>query len=224
MQSKDLTNLKKLEQTVATLRSPDGCPWDREQTHLSLTRHLIAECSELLEAIDREDLEHMREELGDVLLQVVLHAQIAREAGEFDLDEVAGAINAKLIRRHPHVFGDEETRRRLDTSEKVLVEWEKIKAAEKRENGQAPTGKKFKELPPMLPALLYAYEMCKQAEKHGVPMEDTVDRAAVRAKAESLDEENLGLELLEWVMAARSRGLDPEAALRRAASRWLERA
>ena len=100
-----MSALDDLRRTVARLRAPDGCPWDREQTHQTLTRCLIDECSELLDAIDRLDLPHMREELGDVLVQIVFHAQLAAERGEFDFDDVAREINEKLVRRHPHVFG-----------------------------------------------------------------------------------------------------------------------
>lgn len=210
-----MTKLKALEKTVATLRSPEGCPWDREQTHQSLARHLIDECSELLDTIDRLDMEHMREELGDVLLQVVLHAQMAREAGHFDLEAVAGEINDKLIRRHPHVFGDAETRERLNTSDKVLVEWEKIKKEEKTEKGQVEQTL-FKSLPPQLPALLYAYDVYKQIERMELPQEGYFSEARIAEKAEGLTEARLGEELLEWVAASRRAGLDPEAALRRA--------
>lgn len=209
-----MSQLKALEKTVATLRSPEGCPWDREQTHQSLTRHLIDECSELLDTIDRLDMDHMREELGDVLLQVVLHAQIAREAGHFDLEAVANEINEKLIRRHPHVFGDEETRERLNTSDKVLVEWERIKRQEKADRGK-PEKTLFKELPPQLPSLLYCYDFLKQVERKNLATDSHLNEEAVRAKAEELTEESLGRELLEWTAAARKAGLDPEAALRR---------
>jgi len=109
-----------LRRTMTRLRAPDGCPWDREQTHQTLARCLIDECSELLDTIDRNDLPHMREELGDVLIQVVFHAQLAAERGDFDFDDVAREINEKLVRRHPHVFGTGK----LDTSEQVLAQWE----------------------------------------------------------------------------------------------------
>ena len=113
---------------MARLRGPDGCPWDREQTHQTLCEPLIDETAELLDTIDRNDLEHMCEELGDVLLQVVFHAQLADERGEFNFDDVARGINDKLVRRHPHVFGDID----LQDSEAVLHQWEQIKAAEKK--------------------------------------------------------------------------------------------
>ena len=137
-----------LRATMARLRGPGGCPWDQEQTHASLVRCLIDEASELIDTIDRGDYPHMREELGDVLIQVVFHACIAEERGQFNFDDVAREINDKLIRRHPHVFGSG----RLETSEQVIAEWEKSKATEKK-NGPTASGV-FKELPPRLPALM----------------------------------------------------------------------
>ena len=128
-----MSAIDELRRTMARLRAPDGCPWDQEQTHASLVRCLIDEVSELIDTIDRGDHAHMREELGDVLIQVVFHAQIAAEQGLFDFDDVARDINDKLVRRHPHVFGA----MRLNTSEQVITEWEKIKATE-RKHGPAP--------------------------------------------------------------------------------------
>src|ERR1051326_6569515 len=116
-----MSALADLRQTIARLRGPGGCPWDQEQTHASLVRCLIDEASELIDTIDRGDFPHMREELGDVLIQVVFHAQLAEEAGHFDLEDVAREVNEKLIRRHPHVFGDNKLR----TSDEVLVQWER---------------------------------------------------------------------------------------------------
>src|SRR5471030_3287646 len=145
-----------LRQTIARLRGPGGCPWDQEQTHASLVRCLIDEVSELIDTIDRMDLPHMREELGDVLIQVVFHAQLAAERGDFDFDDVAREINEKLVRRHPHVFGTGK----LDTSEQVLAQWEIIKAQEKK-NGPAQKGNVFKDLPPRLPALMFAEAVWK---------------------------------------------------------------
>ena len=114
---------------MAQLRSPEGCPWDKEQTHQTLTRCLIEEVSETLEAIDDEDMELLEEELGDLLLQVVFHAQIAKENGSFDMEDVARGISDKLIRRHPHVFGDEKGT--IKKSEQVVDRWEQVKAEEK---------------------------------------------------------------------------------------------
>lgn len=209
-----MSAIEDLLQTMARLRAPDGCPWDQEQTHASLVRCLIDEVSELIDTIDRGDYPHMREELGDVLIQVVFHAQIAKEKGLFDFEDVAREINEKLVRRHPHVFGNGK----LNTSEQVIAEWEKIKATEKK-NGPAPQGAGvFKELPPRLPALMFAEAVWKQIEKKQLPAEGIVDRPRVQALGEELDEATLGRMLFELTAAARAKGLDPEGALRLHAS------
>lgn len=206
-----------LKATMARLRAPDGCPWDREQSHASLVRCLIDEISELIDTIDRNDYPHMREELGDVLIQIVFHAQIAAEQGRFTFDDVAREINEKLVRRHPHVFGTGK----LETSEQVITEWEKIKATEKK-NGPAADGTKlFKELPPRLPALMFAEAVWKQIEKKGLPVAGIVDTDQVGALAGHLDESTLGRMLFEITAAARAKGLDPEGALRQHANRVM---
>jgi len=202
-----------LRQTVARLRAPDGCPWDREQNHQTLTRCLIDECSELLDAIDRLDLPHMREELGDVLVQVVFQAQLAAERGDFDFDDVAQEINEKLIRRHPHVFGES----RLKTSDEVLVQWDAIKQQEKKAAGRTEAAV-FKALPPQLPALMYAEAVWKQIEKKKLPAEGLADAAEIHRLGEALTEEALGRQLFTLAAAARVKGLDPEAALRHTTS------
>jgi MazG family protein len=195
-----------LRATMVRLRAE--CPWDRVQTHQSLARCLIDECSELLETIDQLDLPHMREELGDVLIQVVFHALLAQEAGAFNLDDVARDINEKLIRRHPHVFGAD----RLATADQVVLQWDQIKAGEK---GRPAATALFKELPPRLPALMFAEAIWKQIEKKGLPAEGAVDVAQVRALGPQLTEASLGRMLFELAAAARAQGLDPEGALRR---------
>ena len=198
-----------LRATMVRLRAE--CPWDREQTHQSLARCLIDECSELLETIDRLDLPHMREELGDVLIQVVFHALLAQEAGKFDFDDVARDINEKLIRRHPHVFGAS----RAATTEQVLAQWDQIKAAEKARAGAPAAPALFKDLPPRLPALMFAEAIWRQIEKKGLPAEGAVDVAQVRALGPRLTDASLGRMLFELAVAARAQGLDPEGALRR---------
>jgi MazG family protein len=205
-----MSAIEELKRTMARLRAPDGCPWDQEQTHATLVRCLIDEVSELIDTIDRGDYPHMREELGDVLIQVVFHAQIASERGEFGFDDVARDINAKLIRRHPHVFGNGK----LETSEQVIVEWEKIKATEKKHGPAANGAALFKELPPRLPALMFAEAVWKQIEKKQLPADGAVDVAQVRALGAQLDEAALGKMLFELTAAARAQGLDPEGALR----------
>ena len=204
-----MTAMDELRQTIARLRAPGGCPWDIEQTHQSLTRCLIDECSELLDTIDRLDMPHMREELGDVLIQVLFHAQIAEENGHFNLEDVAREINEKLIRRHPHVFGSGD---KLHTSGEVINKWEQIKALEKK-NGPPPSGV-FKDLPPRLPALMLAEAVWKQIEKQHLPAEPAVDKARVKALGTLLDEATLGRMLFELTAAARGKNLDPEGALR----------
>ena len=124
-----MSSIDDLLQTVAALREPEtGCPWDIEQDHQSLAECLVDECCELLQTIDRLDMNHMEEELGDVLLQVVMHAQIAKESAHFDFEAVCRVVNEKLVTRHPHVFGDNAN---LGDSEAVLKQWDAIKAAEK---------------------------------------------------------------------------------------------
>ncbi|MCH6256079.1 MazG family protein [Puniceicoccaceae bacterium K14] len=198
---------------MARLRAPDGCPWDIEQTHQSIAQCLVDECCELLETIDNGDMDHMREELGDVLLQVVFHAQMAKEAGHFDFEEVAREINDKLIRRHPHVFGEEN----LESSEAVLKKWEEIKATEKR-NADKPKSV-FKDIPPPLPSTLYSYEIYKQIHKRELTSGELVDEKAIEEISTELDEESAGQIMFEIVSACRKSGIDPESALRRYASK-----
>ncbi|MEN9404939.1 MAG: Nucleoside triphosphate pyrophosphohydrolase/pyrophosphatase MazG [Verrucomicrobiota bacterium] len=211
-----MTPIDELRQTMARLRAPDGCPWDQEQTHQTLARCLIDECSELLDTIDRNDIPHMREELGDVLIQVVFHAQLAAERGDFTFDDVAREINEKLIRRHPHVFGDHG---KLDTAGEVITKWEQIKATEKK-NGPAQSGV-FKELPPRLPALMFAEAVIKQIEKKSLPAEGVIDLPAIAQTAAGLDEIAAGRRLFELAAACRQAGIDPEMALRKECDRVM---
>jgi MazG family protein len=204
-----MSAIEELRHTIARLRGPGGCPWDQEQTHQTLTRCLIDECSELLDTIDRLDLPHMREELGDVLIQVIFHAQLAEEAGHFNFEDVAREVNEKLVRRHPHVFGEG----RLETSEQVLVQWEQIKATEKKA-GPAKSGL-FKELPPRLPSLMFAESIWKQLGKKNLTELSGVDKARVAQIAAELDDESLGRMLFELAAAAQARDMDSEGALRR---------
>lgn len=201
--------LDDLRATIARLRAPGGCPWDQEQTHQSLVRCLIDEVSELIDTIDRADYPHMREELGDVLIQIVFHAQLAEEQGAFDLDAVASEVNEKLIRRHPHVFGADA---QLGDSAAVLVRWEEIKAQEKK-NGPAQSGL-FKELPPRLPATMGAETIWKQITKKSLATVGAVDAVRIQTLAAELNDASLGRALFELCAAARERGLDPEGALR----------
>jgi MazG family protein len=211
-----MTPIEELRQTMARLRAPDGCPWDREQTHQTLTRCLIDECSELLDTIDRNDIPHMREELGDVLIQVVFHSQLAAERGDFNFDDVAREINEKLIRRHPHVFGTG----RADNSAQVIEVWEKVKASEKAAAGKLESAL-FKKLPPRLPALMFAEEVTKRIEKQKLPAEGVIDHAHIERLAANLTEESAGQLLFGLVAACRQKGVDPEAALRKECDRVM---
>ena len=196
--------------TMARLREPGGCPWDQEQTHASLVRCLIDEVSELIDTIDREDMPHMREELGDVLIQIVFHARMAEEKGLFNFDDVAREINDKLVRRHPHVFGSGK----LDTSDQVIVQWDAIKALEKKNGPVQSESTVFKDLPPRLPALMFAEAVWKQIQKKALPVEEIINAGAISTAGAQLDEETLGRKLFELAAAARVKGLDPEGALR----------
>lgn len=202
--------IEALIQTVAALRKPEtGCPWDIAQDHQSIADCLINECCELLQTIDRQDMGHMEEELGDVLLQVVMHAQIAQEAGHFDFDAVCTLINEKLIRRHPHVFGEEK----LETPDAVLEQWDAIKAKEHKRGAERKG--LFKDLPNQLPALIFAKDVFKQVKKLNLDASEFVDETAAESLAENLDETTIGKQLFEIAAACRLRGIDPESALRR---------
>lgn len=159
-----LRNFSKLREIIAILRSPDGCPWDKEQTHESLKKYLIEETYEVIDAIDGGDIDHLIEELGDVLLQVLLHAQIGEDEGYFSIEDVIESISAKMIRRHPHIFGNVQA----ETAEQVIQNWEEIKQTEK--------GAKEKSLldgvSMALPNLIRAYELQKKAAKAGFDWEE----------------------------------------------------
>jgi XTP/dITP diphosphohydrolase/tetrapyrrole methylase family protein/MazG family protein len=212
-----MSSLHELRETIARLRGPGGCPWDQEQTHQSLVRCLIDEVSELIETIDREDIAHMREELGDVLIQVYFHAQIAEERGDFDLEDVAAEVNEKLVRRHPHVFGDHA---KLDTAGQVVTKWEQIKEQEKK-NGPAQSGC-FKPQPPRLPANMLAEAVWKQIRKKDLPVPASAQEKAIQQTAADLDDTELGRAMFVLCAAARERGLDPEGALRRHSDRVMQ--
>ena len=210
-----------LVRVMARLRGPDGCPWDLEQDHRTLARHLLEEAHEVLEAIDDGDPGRLREELGDLLLQVVFHAQMAADAGSFDVDDVAAGITAKLIRRHPHVFGDVE----VSGAEEVLVNWERIKAEEK---GEKPVED---DIPATLPAVARAAKVQRRAAGWGFEWRST--EAAMAKLHEELSElesatgdeaeDELGDVLFAAVSVARRLGVDAESALRRSTRRFAER-
>ena len=208
---------------MSHLRSPEGCPWDQEQTHQSLTRCLIEEVSETLEAIDENDMELLEEELGDLLLQVVFHAQIAKENGNFDIEDVARGISDKLVRRHPHVFGDEKGT--IEQADQVVDRWEQVKAEEKKQKGISDGNPSiFKNLPPRLPALLFANDIYKRAEKADLEDRLSLDKGKIDSMTQNLDQEKAGRALFELVAACRKSGLDPEACLRDFTSKQMHEA
>lgn len=157
-------DFERLREIIRTLRGPNGCPWDKKQTHESLKRYLIEETYEVLEAIDEQDDNHLVEELGDVLLQVMLHAQIGEDEGMFSIDDVIKTLTEKMIRRHPHVFGTNQ----VDTAEEVIKNWEEIKREEKKSEQTSL----LDDIPKGLPALQRAYELQKQAAKVGFDWND----------------------------------------------------
>ena len=215
-----MSEIQRLREIVAKLRAPDGCPWDIEQTHQSLSRCLVEETSEVLETIDNQDMPAMREELGDLLLQVVMHSQIAEEAESFDLEDVAREINEKLIRRHPHVFGEGAE---LESADEVLARWDEIKAAEKAAKGVSTDKRKiFRDLPPRLPALLFALDVYKRADKAGLAAKASWNEPEGNTSEAEPDEGKMGRELFLLVSACRKAGVDPESALRRYASEMVE--
>ena len=207
-----MSGIDELIKTVALLREPEtGCPWDIEQDHQSLAECLVDECCELLQTIDRLDMDHMEEELGDVLMQVVMHAQIAHETGHFDFDKVCHVVNDKLVHRHPHVFGGEA----LGDSEAVVQQWDAIKAAEKKRGPQQQG--RFKDLPRQLPALMFAQDVYKQIQKKKMDATDVIDEGGIGRATAALaeDEAALGKQLFEIAAACRIKKIDPESALRR---------
>lgn len=201
--------IQELKEIIARLRGPGGCPWDQQQTHQSLSGHLIEECSELLETIDRADMDHMREELGDLLLHIFLHAQIASDEGHFDIEAVANDICEKLIRRHPHVFGETE----IEGLDELYNQWERIKQNEKK-RGIEHKGV-MKHLPPRLPALLFAKSVYNQIHKKGFNAEGLIDAESLNGLKENLDEERAGKILFEVAAACAQAKIDPESALRK---------
>ncbi len=192
-----MESVDKLVEIIKALRAPDGCPWDRKQTHKSLRGHLVEECAELLEAIDLDSPEKMREELGDILMHIALHAEIAAEQNQFTLDDVAREIDEKLVRRHPHVFGDKTA----NSCDDVLKIWEQVKAQEKKER---VVGKLFDGIPPELSALRYALDIAKKATPE------------VLAETPAPDSDTLGIgkRLFDTVRLAAEKKVEPEGALR----------
>lgn len=205
-----------LQDIAAHLRSPEGCPWDRELTWAKLRASLLEETYELLAALDAEDAKKVKEELGDLLLQISLQAQIATEEGRFRFGDVVAAIVEKLIRRHPHVFGDAE----VSSTAEVLANWEAIKAAERQNNGEkrSPLAGIPKGLPALAQAEAYLDRMSRLVERPA-PAEPWAPLVGLPADA-TVTAELLGDVLFEMVAWAHARGLDAESALRAANARF----
>ena len=222
----NLDGIARLQEIVARLRAPDGCPWDREQTHSSLRPLLVEECYEVLDAIERSDDANLREELGDVLLHIAMHAQMASERGAFSLEEVAITVCEKMIRRHPHVFGN----KLAADSDAVLRQWEQIKRAEK--GGVAGV---LDNLTASLPALLKAQTAQKKASRVGFDWPDiepvfakfSEEIAEVREAIAENDPSGLESEVGDLIFTAvnlaRKLGVDAETALAGSTNRFISR-
>lgn len=229
-------SLDALVETIWRLRQPDGCPWDRKQTHASIAKNMVEEAYEAVDCIEADDAEHLCEELGDVLMQVLLHAQIAADAGEFTIDDVARGLNEKLIRRHPHVFGEHDA---ASDADEVLGIWDAVKLAEKAgrdakaaQANERPAGL-LDSVPRALPALMEAQKVSRKAAAVGFEW-DTVDdvwdqvaseREEFEREAPGSDERGLefGDMLFALVNVARKEGIDAESALRASTAKFRRR-
>jgi MazG family protein len=232
-QSADTALLKvaRLREIVAALRAPGGCPWDREQTHASLRGGAIEEVYEMVEAIDAGDDAHFKEELGDLLLQVVMHAQIAEEEGRFDLEGIAAEVSEKLVRRHPHVFGE----KKLGDSEAVLKQWDEIKKMERESKGAPANASALDGVSAALPALMRAEKMQKRAARVGFDWEHAaavVDK--IREEVAEVEEEirrgdrakledELGDLLFAVVNLTRKSNFEAEILLNQATKKFVRR-
>lgn len=205
------------------LRGKDGCPWDLEQTPDSIKKHLIEEAYEVVEALDANDPESFKEELGDLLLQIIFHAQMASENGDFDINGVLKALSDKLIRRHPHVFSD----RKVKDTKEVLFNWEQIKKGEKNNKNI------LSRVPVSLPALLYAYTLQSKASRVGfdweksddalLKIDEEIDELKDAYKSGDGEEEEIGDLLFSVVNFSRHIGIDPEEALRGVSKKFKKR-
>lgn len=220
-------SMESFQELIAHLRAPEGCPWDRKQTHQTLRRNLLEEAYEVLEAIEKDSPEEMIEELGDLLLQIVLHAQIGIEYGEFGFTDIINGIYSKLYRRHPHVFGDEN---RTETSDTVLENWEKIKAEERKNQPKQEKGI-LDGVPKVMPALSLAEAYMTRAARVGFKWTN-IDQVKAKVEEEikeftkaSIEDqsEEFGDILFALVNLARWYNIDPESALREACSKFAHR-
>lgn len=227
-EQKEHYDLNDFREIISILRHPGGCPWDQAQDHHSIRRNLLEEAYELAEGIDREDLSLMREELGDVLMQVLFHASIEEDAGHFDIDDVADTACKKLIFRHPHVFGSV----RVENTDEVLTNWDQLKMQEKHQESYTDT---LNAVARTLPALWRAEKLQKKAARAGFAWPDLrseldkleEEQAELRAAAESGTPEELAEELGDVLFAAvnvaRYAGLDPEDTLNAACEKFIRR-
>ncbi|MBQ5810177.1 MAG: nucleoside triphosphate pyrophosphohydrolase [Clostridia bacterium] len=210
-------NIADLLSIMARLRGKDGCPWDREQSHSSIRKDLLEEAYEVADAIDRSDSVDLCEELGDLLLQVVFHSQIAVESGEFDFDDVCDGICKKLILRHPHVFGDVK----VENSAQVLDNWDAIKKEEKHQQSATDT---LKSVPAAFPAAMRAQKVQKRAAKAADALNDTPEVASARLRmAIKGGKDSIGDMLFAAIALARACGVDAEEQLQAATDRFTER-
>lgn len=221
-------NVADLVRIMEILRSENGCPWDKEQTHDSIRNNFLEEVYEVCDAIDRQSVVDMKEELGDVLLQIVFHTQIEKEQGSFDLEEVADGVCKKLILRHPHIFGEVKA----DTSEKVLDNWDKIKMQEKGQESYTDT---LKSVPAAFPALMRAAKVQKRASKANFDWEDVYEPLMkVGEELSELEEavengcpnsiyEEFGDLLFAMVNVSRFLKIDSEQALNSATDKFIDR-
>jgi tetrapyrrole methylase family protein/MazG family protein len=225
-QKKNKYDLRDLEWIISALRGEGGCPWDREQTHESLRRNILEESCEVIEAIDEKSPEHLREELGDVLMQIVFHADIEKDAGNFTLDDVADEVCKKLIYRHPHVFGDVT----VSGTDEVLSNWDELK---KKEKHQETVTDSMNAVAKSLPALWRAEKVQKKAAKVGFDFPD-VQEALFKLQEEAGElreaiaegtnvQEELGDLLFSAVNVARFVKADPEAALNGSTDKFIKR-
>ncbi|MBA7480309.1 Nucleoside triphosphate pyrophosphohydrolase/pyrophosphatase MazG [subsurface metagenome] len=221
--SQSLDQFATLVALIAKLRAPDGCPWDRKQTHTSLRENLLGECYEVLEALDEGDSGRLCAELGDLLMQIVLHAQLATEAGEFELGDVLSGINTKLIHRHPHIFGS----RKVKDAEEVALNWEVLKQEEREADTSI-----LASVPKQMPALGYGQEIQRRVVRVGFDWEDVdgvIDKLVEevgelkRVDSQPRRAEEFGDLLFTLVNVARRLGVDLEAALREANKRFYRR-
>jgi tetrapyrrole methylase family protein/MazG family protein len=219
----ELNQFATLVEIIARLRAPDGCPWDRQQTHASLRESLLSECYEVLEALDEGDSGKLCEELGDLLLQIMLHAQIAKDSGEFEIGDVIRSIATKVVRRHPHVFGSAKVR----DVEEVTHNWEILKQEEREADASI-----LESVPRQMPALGYSQEIQRRVARVGFDWED--DEGVIEKLAEEVRElqqagsqeeraQEFGDLLFTLVNIARRQGVDSETALREANRRFYRR-